>query len=344
MHNSMSYCGIITKVKAMKPKLINSDEYNIIASLESVSDFIAFLKKHSGYKEMFDKYDEHEIHRGEAEKIFINGLYLDYTKIYRFANQEQRRYLEFIFFRYEVNVLKDCIRLIYNNKKTYDLSNFHPFFEKHSRINTSALTNSQTIDEYIQHLHGTKYYPVLNNVSNKSGVTTFDYEMALDVYYFTKSWKLKEKMLKGINKTSFTLILGTEIDMLNIMWIYRSKKSYDKSTAEIFTYLIPVNYKLTKLQLARLVSANTLDEYMNILSTTQYKDLVAHLKEGTIEREFNRRINRIYQNNVTRYPKSMTAVSYYLYCKDMEIDQLTTALECIRYGLDLNRKQEFILQ
>ncbi len=344
MNSALSYSGINTKVKAMTPKLINQDDLQKIAGLETVADFIAYLKKHPGYTDLFQKYDEREIHRGEAERIFINGLYLDYTNIYRFANDEQRQDLELIFFRYEVNVLKACIRLIHNKESAYDLSLFHPFFTKHSQINVDTLSSSHSMDEYIQNLKSTEYYSILTRLSNKVGLTSFDYEMALDVYYFTKSWRLKDKNLKGNNKKAFTLRMGTEIDLLNIMWIYRSKKMYDMGTSDIFTYLIPVNYKLSISQLSRLVAALTLDEFMNILSSTRYKDFVFYLKNGTMEQEYLRIINKIYLYNMTRYPASMTVVNYYLFRKDREIERLTSALECIRYGLDQKKKLDYILQ
>jgi V/A-type H+-transporting ATPase subunit C len=344
MDSTLSYSGINTKVKAMSPKLISRDDFQKISNIETVADFISYLKRHPGYSELFQKYDEREIHRGEAERVFINGLYMDYTKIYRFANDGQRQDLELIFFRYEINVLKACIRLVHNNKNPYDLSVFLPFFNKHSHINVATLSSSRTIDEYIQNLKGTEYYDILAKLHNKPGLSPFDYEMTLDVYYFTKSWRIKDKILTGNNLKAFIQRMGTEIDLLNMMWIYRSKKMYDMGPAEIFTYLIPINYKLTISQLTKLVSAVTIDEFLNLLSTTRYKSFINHLKNGTMEYEYARRINKIYLVNMTRYPASMTAVNYYLFRKDKEIEQLTSALECIRYGLDQKNKQEYILK
>ena len=344
MNSTISYSGINTKVRAMNPKLISSDDFQKITNFDTVADFIAFLKKHPGYSELFQKYDEREIHREEAERVFINGLYLDYTKIFRFANDEQRQDLELVFFRYEINVLKACIRLIHNHENAYDLSLFHPFFCKHSQINVDLLSASHSMEEYIQNLKGTEYYDMLAKLNNKAGLSSFDFEMSLDIYYFTKSWRLKDKTLKGNNRKAFTQRMGTEIDLLNIMWIYRSKKMYDMNPAEIFTYLIPVNYQLTIAQLSRLVASVTLDEFMNLLITTRYKSFITFLKNGTMEREYVRRINKIYLINMTRYPASMTVVNYYLFRRDMEIGRLTSALECIRYGLDLKNKQEYILQ
>ncbi len=343
MESILSYSGINTKVKAMHPKLISDEDYQKITTLETVADFIAYLKKHPGYAEFFQKYDEREIHRGEAERVLINGLYMDYTKIYRFANDLQRLDLQLVFFRYEINVLKTCIRLIHKEDKTYDLSVFQPFFSKHSKINITQLSTSRSIDEYIQNLKGTEYYEMLAKLHSKPSLTSFDYEMTLDVYYFTKSWRLREKVLSTNNQKAFTHRMGTEIDLLNIMWIYRSKKMYDMNSAQIFTYLIPVNYKLTPEQLSRLVQTVTIDEFINILNGTRYRRFVDSLKNGTMELEYSRIINKIYQANITRYPASLTTVNYYLFLKDWEVQRLTSALECIRYGLDQKKKQEYVL-
>jgi len=343
MGTSVAYSGINTKVKAMTRRLISRDDYSKIIAMESVSDLISFLKKHPGYQELFQKYDEHDIHRGEAERIFINGLYLDYTRIYRFANDEQRRDLELFFFRYEVNVLKACIRLIKSNASAYDLSVFHPFFSKHSQIDVNKLSASKSMEEYINNLMGTQYYPVLSKLSSKSGLSSFDYEMALDSYYFTKSWRLKDKYLKGDTLKAFTQRIGTEIDLLNIMWIYRSKKMYDMGASDIFTYLIPVNYRLTKDQLVKLISSVTLEEFMINLDKTKYRNLAEPLKKGTMEQEYYRILNKIYQYNATRFPASMSEVNYYIFRKDMEVKTLTTLLECIRYRLDIRERQDYLL-
>jgi len=343
MGSSIAYSGINTKVKAMTRRLISRDDYNKIIAMESVSDLISFLKKHPGYQELFQKYDEHDIHRGEAERVFINGLYLDYARIYRFANEGQRKDLELFFFRYEVNVLKACIRLIKSNANAYDLSVFHPFFAKHSQIDVGKLSSSRSIEEYISNLAGTQYYPVLSKLATKTGLSSFDYEMALDSYYFTKSWRIKEKYLTGETLKAFSLRIGTEIDILNIMWIYRPKKMYDMGASDIFTYLIPVNYKLTRDQLVKLISSVTLEEFMINLGKTKYSSFSEPLKNETMEQEYYRILNKIYLYNKTRFPNSMAEVNYYIFRKDMEVKTLTTLLECIRYRLDIREKQAYLL-
>jgi V/A-type H+-transporting ATPase subunit C len=328
----------------MSANLISVDEFHKIALFETTSEFIAFLKNHPGYRDIFRQYDEHELHRFDADRMFINGYYYDFSKIYRFANDIQRRDLDFIFFRHEVTILKNYIRHVFNKGAQYDLSFYKEFFDKHSRINVAALSSSVSMDEFITNLSGTDYYPLLSRLGDNDNVNSFDYEMQLDIYYFKKAWETKDKLLDGDSLKAFTHRLGTEIDLLNIMWIYRYKMSYDFNNSNILSVIIPVNYKLSKEQLLKLVNANSKEDFFSLLKNTHYKNICNSLANGTMERTCKNIISKIYASNKAKYPASMNTVSFYLYRKEAEITQLTTALECIRYGLEPNSKLKYILQ
>jgi V/A-type H+-transporting ATPase subunit C len=335
MNNLLSYSGIITKVKAMEARFVTKKDYETIANLDSTADFITYLKNHPGYREIFIGLDEHGVHRAQVEGIFINSLYLDFSKIYRFANLTQRKDLDLIFFRYEVNVLKSCIKSVYDKAREHDLSLFNSFFSNHSKVNVSALAASKSMEEYISNLKGTEYYSLLMKVqSNNINATSFDYEMQLDIHYFNKSWKLKNKLLTGDNLKAMTHSLGTEIDLLNIMWLFRSKNFFNVQSADSYSYVIPVTYKLTKEKLFKLMETASMDEFIAILKTTYYEKISNTLLDGSIEIIYQKIIAKVNQDNKTHYPTSMAPVNYYLYHKLSEVGKLTTALECLRYKLD----------
>ena len=344
MNDLLTYSGITTKVRAMEANFISKNDYERIAGLESVAEFIAFLKNHPGYSGIFKGLDEYEMHRGQAEGLLINGLYLDFSKIYQFAHIDQRETLNLIFFRYEVNVLKACIQLIYNEEDTYDLSLFSTFFSSHSKVNVKALAASHSMEEYINNLKGTEYYHLFNGLQIMNPLTSFDYEMQLDIYYFKKMWKLKEKQLKGDNLKSMTHSLGTEIDLLNIMWLYRSKKFYDIRSTDSYAYIIPLNYKLTKPELVKLMETATIDEFIVVLLTTYYGNISQSLINGSMEFTCLKIISKIYKNDKSNYPSSMAPINNYLFQKQNEVRRLTTALECIRYKLSLQDTLSYVLQ
>ncbi len=344
MFRILSFNGINTKIKAMSKNLISQEEYHKIANIDTVADFIVFLKQHPGYHEIFKQYDEHKLHRFDAERFFIFGFYYDYTKLFRFANLDQRKDLELVFLRHEVTILKNCIHMIYNKERTYDLSLFQDFFNRHSNIDITTLSASQSLDEFVNQLKHTEFYPIFTKLQDQPDVTPFDYEMQLDIYYFKRIWKRKDRLVKGNTLKSVTERLGTEIDLLNIMWIYRSKVMYDLSTEDILSYIIPVNYRFSKEQLLKLINASTTEEFASLLKSSHYKFVWDSLNNGTMEQTYIQILNDIYKKTKTKYPASMSSVNYYLFQKETEIARLTTALECIRYGLDPKEKLQYILQ
>ena len=156
MGNALTYGGIITKVKAMSSYLINQTEFQRIVELDTTADLINYLRTKPSYEQIFKDVNETTIHRGQIEELIKTSLLMDFSKIYIFCTREQRAFLDIFFFRYEVNILKECLELIYNKKNALHLADFQPFFEKHSELNITRLAMCQTLDEYILYLKGTK--------------------------------------------------------------------------------------------------------------------------------------------------------------------------------------------
>ncbi|MFU0827742.1 MAG: V-type ATP synthase subunit C [Lachnoclostridium sp.] len=342
MGNLLTYSGIVTKIRAMQANLIHEEDYSAIAELESTADFFAFLKNHPGYQDIFESYDEHGLHRGEAEGVLIYSLYMVFKKIYEFAGIRQRKALDFTIFRFEVNLIKACLQKLYNPHREYDLSIFSDFFNRHSSLDVNALSASRTMDDFVHNLRNTEYYPLFKDLLSKEGTTPFDYQMQLDIYYFKKAWKLKEN-LNGEDYKAVCQSLGTEIDLLNIMWLYRSKKYFFARTSETFGYVIPVTYKLTKENLLKLTDAPSVEEFISVLKKTYYEKLCSSLSDGTIENACYKLLDKIYKTNSQKYPASICPVNYYLFQKQKELKRLTSALECIRYKLPSQDTLRYVL-
>ena len=132
MGNSLTYGGIITKIKSMSSHLADKSDYESISHLETTADFINFLRRIPSYEKIFKDVNETTIHRGQIEELFIQSLYMDFVKIYQFATNEQRDALQINLLRYEINILKDCLQCLFKKKDSYNLLTFKEFFLNHS--------------------------------------------------------------------------------------------------------------------------------------------------------------------------------------------------------------------
>ena len=200
----MAYSGITTKVRAMSAKLLKEKDYDTIAGLGTVTEAIEYLKDKTAYAPYVERMDVSLYHRGNVEKILYQSLFDDYSRIFRFAGMEQKTFLKLYWKRYEVDLINYCLRIVFNHyEKPFDLEYKKEFFDRYSQISIDRLITSKNIDELVDNLRDTEYYGALARIRDSGAGTLFDYDLALDLYYFSTMWKKGKRVLKGHEQKIF---------------------------------------------------------------------------------------------------------------------------------------------
>lgn len=340
--SSLLYSGVISKVKAMSKDLLSIDDFSKISELKTVSEFVNYLKIHEGYKEFFTNCNENTIHRSEVEQILRGAIYKDFSKIYKYSTSVNRYVFKPFIIKAEIAVLKHCLLRILSINTEFDIPDYKDFFVTHSSFDIEVLMNCKTINELTNNLEGTRYHKIFQKFSSGGGYKTlFDYEMDLDIFYFKEIWSLKNKYMTGSSKRGYSKYLGKEIDLLNIISIYRSKKYYQVDNNTILSVIIPINYRISKDELHELIDASSIEEFLSKVQNTKYKkDLEILDSQKSLDRLTRAIIEKTIKSN-SDY--DFMPIMKYLYLKEKEIDRLTTALECIRYGLPSKEIFEYIV-
>lgn len=334
MGNLMTYSGIVTKIRSMQAKLLTEQDFDNIAGLRSVPEAIEYLKAKPAYAEYVNQMDMSLYHRRHVEKVLYQSLFDDYTRIFRFAGMAQKKFLKLYWKRYEVDLINYCLRIVFNHYDVpFDLEYKKRFFDRYSQISIDRLITSRNIEELIDNLKDTEYYEPLKRLRDSGAATLFDYDLALDLYYFSTLWKKEKRLLGGKEKEVFVRDFGTRIDLLNIQWIYRAKKYYHMLAPDIYSLTIPFHYRLKLEDFKALVEAPTPEEFERKMADTYYAKQYQLLDERTLERKYRDVLRHLYLADRRSNPYSVSTINAYLFLKEEEIYKLTTALECIRYGL-----------
>lgn len=338
----LQYSGLVTKTRAMHGELLSREDYRRLSECETVEEIISFLREYGSYAPTYRSHEEIR-HRAQVEAVINDSLYGDYRKLYQFAGSSQRRGLEILFFRYEVNVLKSCLHYAPKGGREYREGDLNQFFDRHTCYDTGALIQAGSMQELLFVLNGTRYGELLRRLSENTELTFADYAAQLDIYYYRNAWKMKDKLPDAAMRDIFTKILGTEIDWLNIMWMYRSKRFYSMKAQDIYPNQIPISYRLKKEELKKLLLAESLEDFSGILGRTAYADRKSGVINPGEEITFQRVMSRTYDQVCRKYPMSLAPVLKYLYDKENEIDILTTILEGVRYRVPAREIQELVL-
>lgn len=335
MGTLLSYSGIVTKVRAMEARLLKQENFEEIANLHSVPEVVSYLKDNSSYDYVLNLLDDAQLHRGDIEKILIRQLYYEISKIYKFCNLSQRKFLKLYIRRYEIDLINYCFRIVINHyKEPFDLNYKKHFFDKYSQISIDKLITSRTTDELVENLKGTEYYEPLNRLRDKPSITLFDYDLTLDQYYFASTWKECKRVLK--NKKELELYkrdCGTKIDLLNLQWIYRAKKYYNMAPADIYSLLVPIHYKIKTDLVKEIVETSSADDMIAAFQKTSYAQHYDFSSGFTVEQLYTDCLSHLYKMDRRQHPYSIATINTYLFLKEEELRKLTTAIECIRYGL-----------
>lgn len=335
----LTYSGIATKVRAMESRLLTDEQFKEMAALEDVRSAADYLKQQPAYAGVFADLDDSRLHRGSIEQLLAQSEYRDFTKLYRFASLSQRKFLDLYFMHYEIEIIKRILRhVISHQAAVLDLSMFQDFFDKHSDIDLMDLAEAESLPDLISRLEGSVYHGLLTRLTDHDQVGVFDYELQLDLFYFKSIWNVKTKVLTKNEQRILGECFGCRLDLLNIQWIYRSKKYYTLPDADIYALLIPVNFKLKTAQVQQLVEAATMDDFYQALKDTTYGRLPDLDLDGKpdVELLYHQILNRIYNNTSRKYPYSIAVLDSYLYFKELEMQKIVTTLEGIRYGLNAN--------
>lgn len=337
------YSGLSAKVRAMSGKLLTQEDFLRLGSMANVPEVIGYLKKKPSYAALLEKEDERNLHRGQAEGLIMESLFVDFARLYRFSSLEQRRFLDGYFMRYEISLLKAVIRSILSvGEPLTDTEEYREIFERHSAIPLKQAVNADTMESLIASLSGTVYKKVLSDVYGSASRELFDYELALDLFFFSEYWKMAKKDLKAEDQEAIRQSAGAQIDAVNLTWIYRAKKYYDMSAAQIYALIVPIHYRLTREQIKRMAEAADEKELLAVIETTKYARFLEGEDNPKLERCMDAMQEAVHEVLLRRKPYSAACLDVYLYRKEREAHKIITAMECVRYGLPSDKIREYL--
>ena len=144
-----------------------------------------------------------------------------------------------------------------------------------------------------------------------------------------KVWGRIKHLPGGQNRQALTYIKGTEIDLYNILCIYRLKRYYPE--VEVYSHMVPVCYRLSREAIKQMAESPGVAEFIVAVKHTCYGDVLGGFENP--ERAISQAMRQTFSKITKRYPRSVAGVMGYFYDKKIEIRNLTTVLEGVQYHL-----------
>lgn len=338
MNKIADYGRVIAKIKAMSKNFLTHEDFEHILAFSSPADMVGFLQDNPSYNKALSKADiDTLIHRGNIEHLLKLAALDDFMKLYHMSGNSCRRFMKIYFKRYEINILKECLNQVFDHRDiSYDINIMSDFLRSHTMVDIDKLSQSKSEEEFLDALANSEYFDATKHLEKNTDAELFDYEIALDLYYFRQLWVKKNMLFSSDDRRALKSILGSIFDILNIIWIYRSKTYYNFPTANIQSFLIPECRYLDKDTRNELLSCENASDMNSLLSNHYYFKKYGITDVSSLEANYSHITKTIFIHNIANSPWSVAPLYYYMFRKEREVIRLTVALECIRYGLPVS--------
>ncbi|MDR2750111.1 MAG: V-type ATPase subunit [Clostridiales bacterium] len=338
----MDYAGVNAKIQAMKGRLLDAGDYGALCAQPTVGAVAEKLRESPSYQSALSYLEGDELHRGMIEQSLMLSLAADFRNIYNFIGDFKiRRYLSALFLNFELGIIKKLLCMVYDER---DIGSV--FTDELSRllgddleVDIGKLKNSKTVPEFIDNLKGTGMHSMLASAYTEQR-SLFEMETQLDLYYYMNLSKSQTKWLAGGDLAAMAEIKGIEVDLRNIMWVWRLKSYYKLPDIMIYAHLIPLSKRLRKEALVAMVQAKSVPELESLIAQSPYAG-VFDGKES-LEMSFGREMARVYKRALAMRPNSLAAASLYLFAKEAEVSNIVSVVEGVRYKLAPEEIMKFL--
>lgn len=245
------YAAISTRVRAMYSDLLSPQDMVRLSDAPDVASLIAALKN-TPYGKYLAGLKDNELTPRRAILQIKHKLADSYSSVVQQAPEQTRPLIRQLYRYFELGNLKAVLRSIQTvsawnaDTPAWDRVREVLFpFGAYTSIPAQAMVETGNVSSAIDLLRGTPYESTIAFAARRVSAeqSLFPLEVALDLEYWRKLWAEARK-LSGKDREMAVKIIGSLLDMNNLMWVIRYKIYHRLSEEELINYTLPFGFRV----------------------------------------------------------------------------------------------------
>jgi len=245
------YAAISARVRAKYADLLTPQD---LVRLSEAPDFLSLfnLLKSTAYGPYLEGLKDKDINPRRVISNIKRKLADAYYSVIQMAPVQTRPLVKQLYRYYEIGNLKAVLRGLVTvstwNAETslWDRVRDVLFpLGSASVLPAQAMIESGSVATAVDLLHGTPYEETLSFAMKRYSAeqNLFPLEVALDLNYWRRLWSEAQK-LTGQDREHSVRIIGSLLDMNNLMWAIRYRVYHKLSEEEVINYTLPFGYRV----------------------------------------------------------------------------------------------------
>jgi len=245
------YAAISTKVRAMYSDLLTPQDMTRLSDSLDLPTLISALKS-TPYGKYLSGLKDNELTSRRVILQVRHRLADSYSSVVQQAPEQTRPLIRQLFRYFEVGNLKAVLRSIQtvsswrSDVAAWDRVREVLFpFGSFSTIPAQAMVESGSISSAVDLLKGSPYESTMSFAMKRFSTeqNLFPLEVALDLDFWRRLWG-EVKNLKGKDREMGGKLIGSLLDLNNLMWVIRYKTYHNLSEEELINYTLPFGYRV----------------------------------------------------------------------------------------------------
>jgi len=238
------YAAISARVRAMYSSLLSSQEFARLSDSPDFPTLITQLKQ-TAYGPYLESLKEKDLTPQKVDLAIKGRLAASYHSVIQMAPEHARSLLKQLYRYFEVQNLKAVLRAVITDPSWERVQEVLFPMGSMSVLPAQAMVESGSVAAAVELTQGTPYYETLSFAMKRYSAeqSLFPLEVALDLDYWRHLWQ-EAKKLQGQDREQASRIIGSLMDVNNLMWVIRYKVYHNLSEEEVINYTLPFGYRV----------------------------------------------------------------------------------------------------
>lgn len=332
------YAAISTRVRAMYSDLLTPQE---VTRLSDSPDFVSLVGalKSTPYGKYISGLKDTDLTPRRVILQVRQRLADSYSSVVQQAPEQTRPLIKQMYRYFEVGNLKAVLRSIQtvsswnSDVAVWDRVREVLFpFGSFASIPAQAMVDSGNIASAVDLLKGTPYEATMSFAMKRFSTeqNLFPLEVALDLAYWRGLWG-EIKNLTGRDRDMGVKLIGSLLDLNNLMWVIRYKIYHKLSEEELINYTLPFGYRVRDEDVRAIAAGSDIATVVSRIypGIADVNTLLEHPQSGLpkLEHQLKQQVMKQCVSAFIGYPFHIGLPLAYLILSDFEVQDLVVLIE-----------------
>ncbi len=341
------YASVNARVRVMYSTLLTLQDMDRLSEAPDFNNLIEQLK-HTAYGPYLEQVRDRNLTPRRAAFQLRERLANAYSSIIGTVPDQTRPLLVQLYRFFEISNLKAVLRGIVKGEH-WDVVRYLLFpYGSRTILPAEDMVTTGNIGPAIELLRGTPYYETLSYAMKRYSAeqSLFPLEVTLDLNYWRDLWK-NVKQLSSLDQTQAGRIVGTLLDITNLMWAIRYRTYYHLSEEEVINYTLPFGYHVHDEDIRGIAAGADIAQVVQRVypNLTQVENLMGKSGDGLsqLELQLQRRLFDQCQTAFIGDPFHVGIPLAYLLLNDLEIQDLVLLIEAKSSNIPAEKYKQYMV-